>query len=428
VNTVADTSARPTVRNYALVTGAYWGFTVTDGAIHMLVLLHFYRLGYTPLQLGLLFVLYEVCGIATNLVGGWVAARLGLRVTLLSGLALQIAALAMLSPVDGAWDPALSVAYVTAALALSGVAKDLTKMSSKSAIKVLLPGGAEGRLFRWVALLTGSKNALKGAGFFVGAALLAALGFSAALLTLAGALLLVWTGTALSLPGGLGRAKGKAKFTAVFSKNRDINVLSAARLFLFGSRDVWFAVALPLFLAAGLGWGFAEVGGFMALWVIGYGIVQSAAPQLLGVFSSWGLGGKAPGGRTALVGALALAALPAATAWALPGSAAPAMVVVTGLLIFGAVFALNSSLHSYLILAYTTEERAALDVGFYYSANAAGRLTGTFLSGVLFQWAGLVGCLWASAAFLLIAAAWSAFLPAHVEHEPPLAALGEGGE
>jgi len=287
-----------------------------------------------------------------------------------------------------------------------------------------VPSGAEGRLFKWVALLTGSKNALKGVGFFVGAALLAALGFAGALLTLAGALVAIWAGAALSLPGGLGRAKGKTKFTSVFSKNRNINVLSAARVFLFGSRDVWFAVALPLFLAAGLGWAFAEVGGFMALWVIGYGMVQSVAPQLLAA----GLGAKSPGGRTALLGALVLAALPAATAWAMPAIATPAAVVVTGLLIFGAVFALNSSLHSYLILAYTTEERAVLDVGFYYSANAAGRLAGTFLSGVIYQWAGLVGCLWASTAFLLVAAAASVFLPAQVADAPPLAALGEGAE
>lgn len=412
------------LRGYILVTGAYWGFTITDGAIHMLVLLHFYRLGFTPLELGLLFVLYEVCGILTNLAGGWAAARLGLRATLLSGLALQVLALAMLSPVDLSWSRTLAVPYVTAALALSGVAKDLTKMSAKSAVKLLVPAGAEGRLFRWVALLTGSKNALKGAGYFVGAVLLAALGFAGALLVLAEALLAVLTGAALAVPSTLGRAKGKVKAAAVFSKNRDVNLLSAARLFLFGSRDVWFAVGLPLFLAAGLGWGFAQVGGFLALWIIGYGIVQSAAPQLLGA----ALRGGVPGGRTALAGALVLAALPAAMAWALPGVAAPAALVVAGLLLYGVVFALNSAVHSYLILAYTTQDRVALDVGFYYSANAAGRLTGTFLSGAIYQWAGLAGCLWASAAFLLAAAAWSACLPPHVVNKPPLAAVDEGGE
>lgn len=412
------------LRGYALVTGAYWGFTLTDGAIHMLVLLYFYRLGFTPLELGLLFVLYEVCGIVTNLAGGWAAARLGLRATLLAGLALQVLALTMLSPVDLSWSRVLAVPYVTAALALSGVAKDLTKMSAKSAVKLLVPAGAEGRLFRWVALLTGSKNALKGAGYFAGAVLLGALGFAGALLALAGALLAVLVGAALTVPSALGQVKGKVKASALLSKNRDVNLLSAARLFLFGSRDVWFAVGLPLFLAAGLGWGFAQVGGFLALWVIGYGVVQSAAPQMLGA----ALGGGVPGGRTALAGALALAALPAAIAWALPWTSVPAALVVAGLLFYGVLFALNSSVHSYLILAYTTQERVALDVGFYYSANAAGRLAGTFLSGAVYQWAGLAGCLWVSAGFLLAAAAWSALLPARVAHAPPLAAAGEGGE
>jgi predicted MFS family arabinose efflux permease len=414
----------PSVRTYALVTGAYWGFTVTDGALHMLVLLHFYKLGYTPLQLGLLFVLYEVCGIVTNLVGGWIAARLGLRATLLAGLALQVGALTMLSPVDASWTADVSVAYVTAALSLSGVAKDLTKLSSKSAIKLLLPGAAQGRLFRWVALLTGSKNALKGFGFFVGGLLLAVFGFAPALLTLAGLLALVLLGSALSVPAGMGRAQGKVKFTALFSPDRNVNLLSAARVFLFGSRDVWFTVGLPLFLAAVLGWNFTQVGGFLALWVIGYGVVQSGAPHLLAL----GLGSAAPGGRTALLGALVLAALPAGVALVLPLGWPPGSVIVTGLLLFGAVFALNSAVHSYLILAYSTHERVTLNVGFYYSANAAGRLTGTFLSGVIYQSAGLTGCLWASAAFLLMAAAWSAFLPAHVADEPPLAALGEAGE
>jgi predicted MFS family arabinose efflux permease len=279
-------------------------------------------------------------------------------------------------------------------------------------------------LFRWVALLTGSKNALKGAGYFAGAVLLGALGFAGALLALAGALLAVLVGAALTVPSALGQVKGKVKASALLSKNRDVNLLSAARLFLFGSRDVWFAVGLPLFLAAGLGWGFAQVGGFLALWVIGYGVVQSAAPQMLGA----ALGGGVPGGRTALAGALALAALPAAIAWALPWTSVPAALVVAGLLFYGVLFALNSSVHSYLILAYTTQERVALDVGFYYSANAAGRLAGTFLSGAVYQWAGLAGCLWVSAGFLLAAAAWSALLPARVAHAPPLAAAGEGGE
>jgi predicted MFS family arabinose efflux permease len=404
------------VRNYILVTGAYWGFTLTDGALRMLVLLHFFNLGYSPVKLAFLFLFYEFFGIVTNLLGGWIASRLGLRFTLLAGLLLQVVSLGLLALLNPAWSEASSVAYVMLTQALSGIAKDLTKMSSKSAIKVLVPEGASGALFRWVAILTGSKNALKGAGFFLGGFLLAAAGYKGALLIMAGALLLVWLGSWLSLPPEMGRAKSKVTFNELFSKTREINVLSAARFFLFGARDIWFVVGVPIFLRGTLGWSFSQVGTFMALWVIGYGVVQSAAP----VFFR----GKAPAGGTAAALAFVLAAVGAAIPASLSAGLAAPLVIIAGLTVFGVVFALNSAVHSYLVLDYTDGDKVALNVGFYYMANAGGRLIGCLLSGLLYQFSGLLGCLWGTATFALLAAVIALGLPRDALHPDLLARAG----
>jgi predicted MFS family arabinose efflux permease len=395
------------LRNYTLVTAAYWGFTLTDGALRMLVLLHFYELGYSAVQIAFLFLLYEFCGVVTNLVGGWVGSHMGLKVTLFAGLALQVVALSSLAMLDPSWSVALSVAYVMGAQALSGVAKDLTKMSSKSAIKVLVPEDADSALFKWVAVLTGSKNALKGIGFFLGGVLLTWIGFRGSLFAMAGALALVLLATMVSLPREIGMAKKKTSFSAILSKSRDINILSAARLFLFGSRDIWFVVGLPVFLSASLGWSHAEVGGFLALWVICYGGVQALAPGLLKAV----LGGGTPRGGTASLGAFTLAVLTALIAIGVSLDLSPWLTVVSGLALFGLVFAVNSSVHSYLILAYTESDQAALNVGFYYMANAMGRLVGTLLSGLVFQFGGLTACLWVSAVFVLVAGTISLSLP-----------------
>jgi len=391
------------VRHYILVTGAYWGFTLTDGALRMLVLLHFSHLGYSPVTLAFLFLLYEFCGILTNLLGGWLASRLGLRVTLIAGLALQVAALGLLALLNPAWPEGWAVAYVMATQALSGIAKDLTKMSSKSAIKVLVPADAKGTLFRWVAWLTGSKNALKGVGFFLGGFLLTLAGFAGALGIMAGALGLVWIGAWISLPAELGKAKTKAGFKDLFAKSREINVLCAARFFLFGARDIWFVVGVPVFLHGALGWSFTEVGTFMAFWVIGYGLVQGASPVL------WR--GRAPAGGAAAGLAFLLTAVAAAVPLALAAGAPAGAVIVGGLSVFGVVFALNSAVHSYLILDYTDGDKVTLNVGFYYMANAGGRLVGCLLSGVLYQGLGLSGCLWGAVAFALAAAGLALGLP-----------------
>ncbi len=395
-------------RAYASVVAAYWGFTLTDGALRMLVLLHFFTLGYTPFQLALLFVLYEVAGMATNLFGGWAATRFGVNVTLSSGLAIQVVALLMLSALDPAWSPGWSVAYVVLAQGLAGVAKDLTKTSAKSAIKLVTPAGEAAALFRTVAWLTGSKNALKGVGFFLGGVLLSALGFVHALWLMAGTLAVVFVATVLALPRMFGRAKRASRLRELFAKARAINLLAAARIVLFGARDVWFVVGLPVFLYAN-GWAFAEVGGFLAAWTIGYGAVQGLAYRIV-PRSADGLSAEVPAAR---LWAGLLAVIPLALALALivlPPAAAQAVVVI-GLALFGAVFAVNSSVHSYLIVAYAGSEKVAEDVGFYYAANAAGRLAGTLLSGLLYQSGGLTACLLGSFLMLAASAAVSLALP-----------------
>lgn len=391
------------LRNYLIVTAGYWAFTVTDGAIRMLVVLYFHLLGYSPFEVAMLFLFYEFFGVITNLVGGWLGARIGLNLTMHIGMGMQVVALAALTVPD-AW---LSVPYVMAAQALSGIAKDLNKMSAKASVKTMVSGDPGSKLFKWVAILTGSKNALKGGGFFVGGALLELIGFRAAMAVLAGLLLLVLLVTAVLLPSGVGKMKSKPKFTQVFSKIPAINWLSAARFFLFGARDVWFVVGLPVFLYEVLGWSFTEVGAFLALWIIGYGFVQASAPKLV----NRGPHGKGPGGSTARLWAFILALFPAGIALGLQLGWPADTVLIVGLLLFGVVFAINSAVHSYLILAYSEHDKVAMSVGFYYMANAGGRLTGTVLSGWAYQTHGLEACLWWSTGFVLAAAILSFGLP-----------------
>jgi hypothetical protein len=407
------------LRNYILVTAAYWADTLTDGAIRMLVLLYFNQRGYSAIEVATLFLFYEVFGIVTNLVGGWMAARLGLKTTLFAGLGTQVVALSMLALVHPDW---LAVPYVMIAQALSGIAKDLTKMSSKSAIKFVVADDAQSTLFKWVAILTGSKNALKGVGFFVGGLLLFLVGFRASLFILAGLVLTTLIATALLMTGGLGTSNKKAKFGHMFSHNRAVNILAAARVFLFASRDVWFVVGLPVFLYTVLGWTFWQVGGFMAVWIIGYGLVQATAPGILR--RRYQARGGTPDGATATWLAFMLAAFPAGIALVLRAGTDPALVVVGGLIGFGIVFALNSAVHSYLILSYTDSDKVAMNVGFYYMANACGRLVGTILSGLLYQHFGLVGCLWACVGLTLASAVLARFLPVAGLGAVSLAAIG----
>jgi MFS family permease len=401
-------------RDYAIVTAAYWGFTLTDGALRMLVLLHFYQLGYSPFTLAFLFLLYEAAGVVANLVGGWLATRYGIARMLAVGLGTQITGFLMLSALSPDWTAAASVAWVVGAQGLCGVAKDLTKTASKSAIK-LTAGQASGRLFKWVAFFTGSKNAMKGIGFFLGGVLLQALGFTHALWAMAAMLALVFVGVVGFVPPLMGKSKASKSARELFAKSRAINLLAAARVALFGARDVWFVVGVPVFLYAS-GWNFTMVGAFLALWTIGYGAVQAAAPAIVR---------RSPDGLTREV--------PAARAWSAVLALVPLVlaalvmaqvqhlewVVVAGLALFGVAFAVNSSVHSYLILAYAGSEKAAEDVGFYYAANALGRFFGTLLSGLLYQWGGLSWSLLGSGAMLLACWVVTLGLPTRLPLEGP---------
>jgi hypothetical protein len=369
---------------------------LTDGALRMLVLLHFHTLGFSPVQLAYLFVLYEIAGMVTNLCAGWIAARFGLTSTLYAGLGLQVLALLAMAQLDPTWVVGASVVYVMLVQGASGMAKDLAKMSSKSAVKLLAPSG-DGGLFRWVAILTGSKNMVKGLGFLMGATLLATLGFVWSVLGMAAILVVILLAVLIAMPAGLPKGRKGVKFSEVFSKSANVNWLSAARVFLFGARDVWFVVGIPIYFYAVLSDGttagnrtaFFLIGTFMALWVILYGLIQANAPRILRA-------------RTRPTDEL----IKAARGWAWSLAAVPAILtgiaiiagepqlwltisLVAGLLIFGIVFAVNSSLHSYLILSFTKAERVTMDVGFYYMANAAGRLAGTLLSGLTYQIGGL---------------------------------------
>lgn len=395
-------SRQQQIRSYALITFNYWNFTLTDGALRMLVVLHFHTLGYTGLEIAMLFLFYEFFGVVTNLIGGWLGARIGLSRTMNIGLFMQIMALLMLSvPYHF-----LSIPLVMVAQAISGIAKDLNKMSAKTSIKTLVSNQQSGKLYHWIAILTGSKNALKGAGFFLGGALLSLIGFQNSMIAMASILTLVLTGSLIWLQKDLGKARNKPKFTHVFSNNRAINILSAARLFLFASRDVWFVIALPLSLNAVFGWSHVQTGGFMALWVIGYGLVQGIAPRITGA-DSHHLQSRFPlvFWSVLLLLVSILLALAVTLEWH------EQLSLIIGLLTFGGIFAINSSLHSYLIVSFSREEGASMDVGFYYMANAIGRLVGTILSGWAFQWGALEACLWISSLFILLTVIISLAMP-----------------
>ena len=404
------TAVRPRALSaYVIVTGAYWSLMLTDGALRMLVLLHFHTLGFDPLQLAYLFLLYEFLGIVTNLSAGWLAARFGLTSTLYAGLLLQICALVALTQLDPKWSVGDSVVFVMAVQGIAGAAKDLTKMSSKSAVKVLVPEDNHGQLFRWVALLTGSKNAVKGFGFLLGTALLATVGFGPSLWGMAVVLAIVFLACLLAMPSGLPKGRSKVLFRDVFSRSANVNWLCGARLFLFGARDIWFVVGVPIYFYEvlsdgtdqGMRWAFFMVGAFMAVWIIGYGVVQANAPRLLRLRD----GDPQRTVRQTRYWALYLAAVPIALAVVVgilsSASVWLTTILVAGLFVFGFLFAINSSLHSFLILAFTRTDRVTMDVGVYYMSNAAGRLIGTLLSGLSYQFYGLPGCLAAAAAFVL---------------------------
>ena len=212
-----------------------------------------------------------------------------------------------------------------------------------------------------------------------------------------------------ALPAAIGQAKKKPPFTGMLSNSTGINRLSLARLALFAARDVWFVVSVPIFLASVLGWSFAQVGGVHGamghrLWRRAECFSPVAREDLTG--------GQAPGpGLASTLGPRPRCGHRPDPDRACDSQLPPAWTMLGGLGLFGIVFALNSSVHSYLVLAYSEADRVSLSVGFYYMANAAGRLLGTLLSGVLYQWAGVSGSLWGAVALAGLAGTVALWLP-----------------
>ena len=387
--------------SFALVTLAYWFFMLTDGALRMLVLLHFHTLGFSPLQLAYLFLLYEFFGMITNLTAGWIAKKIGLNITLYTGIILQILSLVILTQLDQSWNITISVIFVMATQGLSGIAKDLTKMSSKSSVKLLAPD-KKGKLFKWVSFMTGSKNAVKGFGFLIGALLLSFVGFENSLFFMASLLSIILLIILVCLKNDFSKIKKNTKFSEVFSKNKNINYLSLGRVFLFGARDTWLVVGLPIFLYSTLSDGtvdenrkaFFIIGTFMASWTIFYGFIQTITPKIT---KSNVLENKIKFWANSLI---LIPLILSVSSYYLEDFIFTFTILL--LFVFGFVFAVNSSLHSFLILQYTDKERVSLDVGFYYMSNAFGRLTGTLLSGLCFELGGFTLCLFVAAILLFI--------------------------
>jgi hypothetical protein len=69
-------------------------------------------------------------------------------------------------------------------------------------------------------------------------------------------------------------------FRELFAKSCAINLMAATRILMFGLRDVWFVVGLPVFLYAE-GWRYMQVAGFLAAWTIGYCLAQALAPNVI---------------------------------------------------------------------------------------------------------------------------------------------------
>ena len=388
-------SSSKNIRDYSIITLTYWGFTLSDGALRMLLLLHLHERGYSALTLASLFILYEFFGIITNLISGWLSTKSGLKLTLGIGLSLQIIACGIF----GFTDFSLSVGFITTLQGLSGIAKDFTKMSSKSYIKMVVPDGDQSQLLKWVALLTGSKNTLKGVGYFLGGLLLTTMGFQKACAAMAVYLGITLIMSMLALPNGQGKSRASVGLRSLIPTDKRLIYLSASRLFLFGSRDTWFVVGLPIFLSTSLGWSFESIGGFLALWIIGYGIVQASAPSFLGYKSSQTKNRSFPASGRLLARWKIILIVPLILiAVGLLSDMPTLIVLVVGLGAFGVVFAMNSAFHSFLVLNYAEKDSVALSVGFYYMSNAAGRLVGTVLSGVLYQafggeLTGLIACI-----------------------------------
>ena len=403
---------------FIIISITYLLFTVTDGAVRMLVLLHAYNKGFSAMEVAVMFALYELCGAGTNLAAGVMGARWGIQVTLVSGLLMQVVGLSLLYGWDDSWSKSTAIAYVTFAQALCGVAKDLVKLGGKTVTKLVTPEEKQESLFRLVSSLTGYKNSLKGVGYFLGAALLESSYFAAIHANVA-LVALALPFAVFGLRPELGRvAKENIALDSVFRQKPNINWLSLARFFLFGSRDLWFEVPLPFYLrsAEGLGWPRPAVGAALAGYIIAYGQFQSHSPRL--ILSP--LRQSPPNKHVCVLWNALLFVVPAFLAAGVFGvhqadgaddasaTRAKTVVLIIGVASFALVFAVNSAVHSYLVVKYSDGDKVAMNVGFYYMANAFGRLVGTIVSGALYSYVssdvdvGFAACFLAGAVFVAL--------------------------
>jgi len=364
---------------FIFITFAYWFFMLSDGALRMIVLLHFHSIGFSPLQLAYLFLLYEFFGMITNLTAGWIAKKIGLNITLYFGLILQIISLITLTQIDKSWSVSTTVIVVMFIQGISGIAKDLTKMSAKSSVKLLAPQENQ-KLFKWVALLTGSKNAVKGLGFLLGALLLTFFNFHFSLIIMSVILTIILILTFFLLPNNLLTVNKKIKFIEIFSNNSNVNYLSLGRVFLFFYNILSNGIQDDNHKA------FFIIGSFMAIWTIFYGFIQSITPKILSETKALYSQAKVWANILIII-PLILIILN------INFNESKLIITIVLLFIFGFVFAINSSIHSFLILKFTDKDRVTLDVGFYYMSNAFGRLIGTLLSGLSFEYGGFSLCL-----------------------------------
>jgi len=429
--TLMEAASSEALRPFVIISSSYLLFTITDGAIRMIVLLHAYNKNFSALEVAIMFSLYELAGVFTNLIAGLLGAKWGIKFTLICGLSLQLFSYGLLFGWKNNWSKIEAICYVTFAQMFAGVAKDLTKLGGKTVTKLVTPDEQETKLFKLVSLITGWKNSLKGVGYFLGSFLIS-INYELAVSVMMGFVLLAMPWAILGLDQGLGTAKTKnASWSEIFVlDNTNLNWLSLARLFLFASRDFWFEVPLPFFLRSpscdglgemectndgnctrgavcsdgfcaninegggcgGLGLPKAVVGAFLGGYIILYGQVQSWTPQLV----TGPLKQTPPNKLTEILWGI-VNCLPTYMMWIVMtfGSAfkendVTSMTVwlVVVIVAFAIIFAINSSVHSFLVVKYASKEKIAVSVGFYYMSNALGRLFGTLGSGFLYTYAG----------------------------------------
>mmetsp|Transcript_19708 Transcript_19708/g.29246 ORF Transcript_19708/g.29246 Transcript_19708/m.29246 type:complete len:265 (+) Transcript_19708:113-907(+) len=171
-SSIMEAARSKALRPFVIISSSYLLFTITDGAARLIVLLHAYNKSFSAFEVALMFTLYELAGVVTNLLAGIMGAKWGIKVTLLTGLLLQLVSYGLLFGWQDDWSKEQAILYVTMAQMWGGVAKDLTKLGGKTITKLVTPEEQETKLFKLVSLITGWKNSLKGVGYFLGSALL----------------------------------------------------------------------------------------------------------------------------------------------------------------------------------------------------------------------------------------------------------------